>query len=201
MALAPASIAEAKAPAKKTATKPVVATEYTVQSGDYLSKIAEKYNTTWQKLYDKNTNIQNPHLIHVGDKITIPQPTENITPRTFTEAPVAPVDVPEPVAPIQDTTPAPMAPVEVIAAPAPVVVSGCGDNSMANYIYMHESGCNTGATNAGGCYGIGQDCNGAVRTECGADYACQNAFFTRYANARYGGWDGAYAFWLANSWW
>jgi hypothetical protein len=80
------------------------------------------------------------------------------------------------------------------------VVSGCGDNSMANYIYMHESGCNLNAVNAGGCRGIGQACPGS-KLPCGADYACQNAWFTNYANQRYGGWQGAYNFWLANHWW
>lgn len=82
---------------------------------------------------------------------------------------------------------------------ASAVVSGCGDNAYANYIYMHESGCNPSAVNSIGCRGIGQACPGS-KLPCGADYACQNAWFTNYAN-RYGGWAGAYAFWLAHSWW
>ena len=77
----------------------------------------------------------------------------------------------------------------------------CGDNSYAAYIYSHESGCRTTAMNSGGCYGLGQDCNGIVYNRCGADYACQNAYFTDYANRRYGGWQGAYNFWVANHWW
>lgn len=89
-----------------------------------------------------------------------------------------------------------------VAAAAPsTYVAGCGDNSYANYIYTHESGCRTTAVNSGGCYGIGQDCNGIVRSQCGADYACQNSYFTDYANRRYGGWAGAYSFWLNNHWW
>lgn len=82
------------------------------------------------------------------------------------------------------------------------VVAGCGDNSYANFIYMKESGCNTGARNAGGCLGIGQACPGSkLLAACPSlDYACQNAFFTNYAN-RYGGWAGSYQFWLANGWW
>jgi hypothetical protein len=81
--------------------------------------------------------------------------------------------------------------------------AGCGDDSYANYIYMHESGCRLGATNAEGCVGIGQACPAAKLTSiCPLlDYACQNSFFTSYAVARYGSWQGAYNFWLANHWW
>ena len=89
------------------------------------------------------------------------------------------------------------------AAAAPTgSIAGCGDNSYANYIYMHESGCKTNDPNASGCDGIGQACPGsAVTNQCGYDYACQNAYFTNYANSRYGGWAGAYAFWVNNHWW
>lgn len=86
------------------------------------------------------------------------------------------------------------------AAAAPMVIDGCGDNFYANYIYMRESGCNVNAVNPGGCRGIGQACPGS-KLPCGADYACQNAWFTNYANAVYGGWEGAYNFWIANHWW
>lgn len=85
--------------------------------------------------------------------------------------------------------------------------SGCGDNQYAAYIYGKESGgavpgmCNTTATNAGGCFGIGQACPGSKVAHCGADYACQNAWFTNYAIGRYGSWAAAYNFHKANNWW
>ncbi|HFL3828618.1 TPA: 5'-nucleotidase C-terminal domain-containing protein, partial [Clostridioides difficile] len=44
---------------------------YTVQSGDVLWKIAEKFKTTWQKLAEYN-KLKNPHLIFPGQKILIP---------------------------------------------------------------------------------------------------------------------------------
>ena len=46
-------------------------TVYTVKKGDTLSGIAAKYGTTYQKLAKYN-DIQNPNLIHVGQKIKIP---------------------------------------------------------------------------------------------------------------------------------
>ena len=96
---------------------------------------------------------------------------------------------------------------------APVAVSSggglrsnCGDNYYAAYIYAQESGgrvvgmCNPSAVNAGGCRGIGQACPGS-KLPCGADYACQNAWFTSYMQGRYGSWAAAYNFHRANNWW
>jgi hypothetical protein len=91
----------------------------------------------------------------------------------------------------------------VAAAPASTTVSGCGDNSYANFIYMHESGCSLYNPNrqSGAC-GLGQadPCSKLMNACPSMDYACENAFFNAYA-AKYGGWAGAYAFWQANSWW
>ena len=44
---------------------------YTVKSGDTLSSIASKYNTTYQKLAQYN-NITNPNIINIGQVIKIP---------------------------------------------------------------------------------------------------------------------------------
>ena len=84
--------------------------------------------------------------------------------------------------------------------PVETTVQGCGDNQWANFIYMHESGCNTSSINSIGCRGIGQACPGS-KLPCGADYACQNTWFSNYANSVYGGWQQAYNFWLGHSWW
>ena len=46
---------------------------YTVQKGDNLTKIAKKYNTTWQKIYEDNKDVigDNPNLIKPGQVLTI----------------------------------------------------------------------------------------------------------------------------------
>lgn len=44
--------------------------EYTVKSGDTLSEIAQKYNTTYQKIAQDN-NISNPNLIYPNQKLKI----------------------------------------------------------------------------------------------------------------------------------
>ena len=57
-------------------------TVYTVKKGDTLSAIAKKYGTTYQKLAQYN-GIENPNLIHVGQKIRIPG--TGATPKEVTE--------------------------------------------------------------------------------------------------------------------
>ena len=45
---------------------------YTVEAGDNLSKIGEKYGITWQQIYEANKDIiSNPDLIHPGQELKI----------------------------------------------------------------------------------------------------------------------------------
>jgi len=47
---------------------------YEIREGDSLRKIARKYGTTWQKIYEMNKDvIKNPDLIFPGQKIKIPK--------------------------------------------------------------------------------------------------------------------------------
>ena len=60
-------------PQESVQVKPATNDEvYTVKSGDTLSGIALRYNTTYQKLAEYN-NIPNPSIIYVGQKIRIPR--------------------------------------------------------------------------------------------------------------------------------
>ena len=47
--------------------------KYTVQKGDTLWGIAQKYNTTWQSIYEKNKDVigDNPNLIYPGQVLVI----------------------------------------------------------------------------------------------------------------------------------
>lgn len=47
--------------------------KYTVKSGDTLSGIANKYNTTWQKIYEDNKSVigDDPDLIKSGQELVI----------------------------------------------------------------------------------------------------------------------------------
>jgi hypothetical protein len=98
---------------------------------------------------------------------------------------------------------------KVISTPAPAPVS---TNEAKAFIYQHESNnepckINGGAIdcnyNGNRACGIGQalPCQ-KLTAECQlSDYACQDAWFTRYMQSRYGTWENARAFWLAHKWW
>ncbi len=181
----------------KNQSKPPV--NVTVAEGDTLTGIATDHNTTYVRIFDANTKINDPNLIYTGDTLRIPDASEQLADREIPQDYVAANPLPA----NYHTYAAPTA-VQATAAPQlptqSAAIANCGDNSYANFIYMHESGCRTMAMSPNGCYGIGQACPASKIAYCGADYACQNAFFTAYS-AKYGGWAGAYAFWVAHGWW
>lgn len=68
---------------KKEETVVTSDTVYTVKSGDTLAEIADKYNTTYQKLAEYN-GITNPNLIYPGQKIKIPTTNKTATKTVYT---------------------------------------------------------------------------------------------------------------------
>ena len=77
------------------------------------------------------------------------------------------------------------------------------DNSDAKtFIYMKESGNNPNSINrSSGACGLGQALPCSKMGCALGDYACQDAFFTKYMLARYGSWENAKAFWLSHKYW
>ena len=51
--------------------------QYTIQSGDSLAKIAQNYGTTVQEIV-KTNNIDNPNLIRIGQVITVPKKSKYV---------------------------------------------------------------------------------------------------------------------------
>lgn len=188
-------VAVAETPANTTEVKPAEVkkpseVKVVVKDGDSLSSIAEANGTTWVRLYNANESVANPNVINPGQELRVPSADEQLADR--------PLPVVQPVAPVASPT------YQAYSAPARTYAPATGQvtgNAAKDYIYSRESGNNPNATNPSGCYGIGQDCNGVLRAQCGADWACQDAYFTSYAERRYGGWEGAYNFWQANHWW
>lgn len=167
---------------KPSAPAPVIVT---VEKGDTLSSIAEHHNTTYGRLFRANDVVTDPNVINPGQQLRIPEPSENLPDRAL---------------PQTSTQQTPRATSSVATTVAYVAPAVSGNDAKA-FIYSRESGNNPNATNPSGCYGLGQDCNGVLRSQCGADYACQDAYFTDYAMRRYGSWEAALGFWQVNGWW
>ena len=174
---------------------------YTVKSGDTLSEIAEKYNTTVEKLAAKN-NIKDIHLIFVDQVLVIEGTASTVAPAATTEetAPVATETVEE--APAATTTyeapaaPAPAAPAAESNTAAASTVSG-SEAEAKEWIAQKESGGSYTATN--GRY-IGR--YQLTDSYLNGDYSAENQerVADAYVAGRYGSWTAAKNFWLNNGW-
>ena len=178
------------APALASAQETVT---YTVKSGDTLSEIAEKYNTTAEKLAAKN-NIKDIHLIYVDQVLVIEGTASTVAPAATTEetAPVATGTVKE--APAATTTyEAPTAESNTAAAST---VSG-SEAEAKEWIAQKESGGSYTATN--GQY-IGR--YQLTDSYLNGDYSAENQerVADAYVAGRYGSWTAAKNFWVNNGW-
>lgn len=126
----------------------------TVLPGDNLSKIAKANESTYQRIYYANTQVQNPDLIYPGDDLRIPSADEQLTERPLpTNAPVeAPVAATAPT-PKSTVTTKPKAVVNRAtpraAAPAPSVAGGSTWDRLAQC----ESGGRWDVNTGNGYYG------------------------------------------------
>jgi surface antigen len=66
---------------EKPAEKPPEPVKYSVVSGDNLTKIAAEHDTTWLRLWYKNTELTNPDLIFPGQVFLIPDKNEQLKER------------------------------------------------------------------------------------------------------------------------
>ena len=172
---------------------------YTVKPGDTLSEIAEKYNTTVEKLAEKN-KIENIHLICVDQVLVI----EGTAPSTATATAAASATTYEAPAATEETAEettetttyeAPAAPAESNTAAASTV-SG-SEAEAKEWIAQKESGGSYTATN--GRY-IGR--YQLTDSYLNGDYSAENQerVADAYVAGRYGSWTAAKNFWLNNGW-
>ena len=196
------------APALASAQETVT---YTVKSGDTLSEIAEKYNTTAEKLAAKN-NIKDIHLIYVDQVLVIEGTASTAAPAATTEetAPAATTEETAPAATTEETAPvatetveeAPAATTtyEAPAAESNTVATSTVSGSEAEakeWIAQKESGGSYTATN--GQY-IGR--YQLTDSYLNGDYSAENQerVADAYVAGRYGSWTAAKNFWLNNGW-
>ena len=175
---------------------------YTVKPGDTLSEIAEKYNTTVEKLAEKN-KIENIHLIFVDQVLII----EGTDPSTVTATAAASATTYEAPAATEETTEttetttyeapaAPAAPAAESNTAAASTVTG-SEAEAKEWIAQKESGGSYTATN--GRY-IGR--YQLTDSYLNGDYSAENQerVADAYVAGRYGSWTAAKNFWLNNGW-
>lgn len=85
---------------KPVAPKPPEPVMHEVQDGDTLTSIGEAHQLPWTRVYDANTEVDDPNFIKPGEKLRIPRADEDIAARPIPEN--AP-PVPEPVQPVAQT--------------------------------------------------------------------------------------------------
>ena len=175
-------------------------TTYTVKSGDTLSGIAEKYNTTVEKLAEKN-KIKDIHLIYVDQVLVIDgeAPATSTTSAATAEAPVA-----APAATETTTYEAPAASVTVAEETVTTTETSASTSTVSGseaeakeWIAQKESGGSYTATN--GRY-IGR--YQLTDSYLNGDYSAENQerVADAYVAGRYGSWTAAKNFWLNNGW-
>lgn len=198
------------------------ATNYTVVSGDTLSSISQKFagnGSLIEKIANAN-KIANKNLIYVGETLTIDEETQTVTvaPATTqaatttpvatqqtTQATTTPVATQQPVQKAATQT----QPVQQQATTTPVVkqqttttttttnTTTSTTNSAKEWIANKESGGSYSASNGQfvGRYQLSS-------SYLNGDYSASNQerVADQYVTSRYGSWEGAKSFWLANGW-
>ena len=166
-------------------------TYWKVESGDTLSEIGAKYNLDFTNIHKVNKGVvADPNVIFVGDKLLLPlDENGKLVEQVNTTEPDIEVQYNEPVTPEQ--------PVVVAEAPAPVVEVPADNSSAKEWIAQRESSGSYDATN--GQY-IGRYQLSASYLNGDYSPANQERVADEYVAGRYGSWENAKSFWLANGW-
>lgn len=170
----------------------VNADEVVVKAGDTVSELALKYNTTIDAIQQAN-KLQDVNLIFVGQRLEVGS-------NVLAEASQAALQQAQPVqaAPqaqtqVQEAQPAQ----QQVQTTAPQTPSNDAEASAKTWIANVESGGSYTAQN-GRYYGKYQLTNSYL----GGDYSPENQerVADNYVANRYGSWQAAKSFWLANGW-
>ena len=174
------------------------AENYTVQSGDTLSKISIKFagdNSLIDSIAKEN-KISNVDMIFEGQNLTIDTDAKGNTTVTPVQETAAPVQQEtQAAAPVQEA--APVQQTQQAAAPAAEASTPASTNSAKEWIAQRESSGSYTATN--GQY-IGRYQLSASYLNGDYSAANQERVADQYVTSRYGSWEGAQAFWQANGW-
>lgn len=181
----------------------------TVQAGDTVSEIADKYNTTVEEIQNLN-QLENVNLIYAGEELVVNTNGQAAT-TASSEAPAATATVssqaPVQQSPAQQAVQQAPAQQQVASAPAQQATSqqtytapaatSSDEASAREFIAARESGGSYSAAN-GQYYGKYQ----LSRSYLGGDLSAANQerVANNYVQSRYGSWTAAKNHWLQNGW-
>ena len=173
---------------------------YTVQSGDTLSTISQKYvgdNSLINAIAESNS-ISDINLIYSGQQLTIP--TEGSA-QVAAEPQAAVQEAPVQTEPVQAEQPVVQETVQTETQAAPAVTetaaTPASTSSAKEWIAQKESSGSYTATN-GRYIGRYQLDSSYLNGDYSA--ANQERVAEQYVTSRYGSWEAAKAFWEANGW-
>lgn len=177
-------------------------TYWKVESGDTLSEIGAKYNLDFTNIHKVNKGVvADPNVIFVGDKLLLPlDENGKLVEQVNTTEPDIEVQYSAPVTPEQPVVVEQEVveqPVVVAETPAPVVEVPADSSSAKEWIAQRESSGSYDATN--GQY-IGRYQLSASYLNGDYSPANQERVADEYVAGRYGSWENAKSFWLANGW-
>ncbi len=66
-----------------------------VQRGESLVKIADEYDITWTRIWDKNDQLDHPDVLHIGEELEIPFEDEELNERELPEVVVVEPEIAE----------------------------------------------------------------------------------------------------------
>lgn len=163
----------------------------TVQAGDTVSEIADKYNTTVEEIQNLN-QLENVNLIYVGEELVVNTNGQAAT-TASSEAPAATATVSS-QAPVQQTPAQQATSQQTYTASA---AASADEASAREFIAARESGGSYSAAN-GQYYGKYQ----LSRSYLGGDLSAANQerVANNYVQSRYGSWTAAKNHWLQNGW-
>ncbi|MFV0560180.1 MAG: LysM peptidoglycan-binding domain-containing protein [Enterococcus sp.] len=165
-------------------------TAYTVQSGDNLSTISQKYSgTSIQEIAEAN-GISNLNMIFAGEQLTIPTADD----ATTTAATTTTTTTTAPTTTVEETT---STPATTSAVTEEATTTASTSNSAKEWIAQKESSGSYTATN-GRYIGRYQLDSSYLNGDYSA--ANQEKVADAYVSERYGSWEAAQSFWLANGW-
>lgn len=153
-----------------------------VKPGDTLTKIANRNETTYRRLFDANLEIKHPDVIYAGDKVRIPAPGEQLANRPLPgETPAAQAIAPrqQPVAAAPQPKPQPRRQSAIKPKPSANINGGVWDR-----LAQCESGGNWHINTGNGFYGGLQFTLSSWRAVGGRDYPHKASKAVQIENAK-----------------